>query len=145
MESVSLFVVLFVAYVGLSEYVFRFQRTTRSVSQLLVGHVDRSLQTVLTPNWMGALGWFSTGLAVATGFCAWLVFGWLAVLGVAGYALVIAALVDVVSPLPTYRHCFDVMESCLQSASDPDAAAELIEKIRAIRGEYGHSSRKGSA
>jgi hypothetical protein len=122
-EAIS--VVSFIIYVFLSQYVFRFQRTARGVSQELLGAIDARLQTLLTPNWMGALGWLSTGLWIVATILTWVAFGWLGGVGVFIYGLILAALTDVVSPFLTYTHCFNVIESALRSGPNDQAVDDL--------------------
>ncbi len=124
------------AYVALTQYVFRFQRTTRGISQLLADDVSRSVQMVLTPTWLGVLGWLSTMLGVVTTVVVWFEWGWIGLGMFLLYALVGDALVDVVSPLPTYRHCFDVIERELRSSPDATHAEQILEAVQRIKTQY---------
>jgi hypothetical protein len=126
-----------IAYVLLSQYVFRFQRTTRGVSHELVGVTDPRLQILVTPNWMGALGWLSTALWIIATILTWVAFGWLGGVGVVIYAFIFGALTDIVSPFPTYTHCFNVIESALRSGPRDLAVDDLLDKVRSIRSQHG--------
>jgi hypothetical protein len=99
---------------------------------------NANLQTLLTPNWMGVLGSLSTGRWIVATIFTWVAFGWLGRVLVFLYGLVLAALTDVVSPFPTYRHCFDVIESALRFGPDDPAVEDLLDKVRAIRSRHGH-------
>lgn len=127
---------LFAAYAILSQYVFRFQRTARGISQELLGGVDQNLMLLLTPGWMGALGWTSSLLFVISIAAAWWALGWIVALTVVAYGLLLSAIIDVISPLPTYSHCFNIIESTLRAASDP-TVRDLADRVHAIRVHHG--------
>lgn len=127
---------LFAAYAILSQYVFRFQRTTRGISQELLDGVDQNLMLLLTPGWMGTLGWTSSLLFVISIAAAWWALGWVATLAVVAYGLLLSAIIDVISPLPTYSHCFNIVESTLKAASDP-TVRDLADRVHAIRVHHG--------
>lgn len=102
-------------YVVISVYTFRFQRTTLSISREILGHGDPGLQLVLTPNWMGVLGWIGTALLVINIVLFFIYFGWIWALGILGYGFIFGAFVDMVTPLPSYNHCFNIIEKELQN------------------------------
>lgn len=97
-------------YVVISVYTFRFQRTTLSISREILGRGDPDLQLVLTPNWMGVLAWSGTALLVINLVLFFIYFGWIWALGILGYGFIFGAFVDMVTPLPPYYHCFNIVE-----------------------------------
>jgi hypothetical protein len=123
---------LMVAYISLDQYVFRFQRTTRGIAQLLSGGIDKKLQLALTPSWVGVLGWINKGLALATGIVMWKTWGWIALGAFAFYVFVLGTLVDLVSLLPTYKHCFRIIKRSLEI----DGQQDLLNSVRSVEANY---------
>lgn len=133
-------IVLIVGYACLDQYVFRFQRTTRGISQLLSGAVDHELQLALTPSWVGVFGWLNKAFALLTAAVVWAAWGWTAAAGFVLYVFVFGILIDLVSPLPTYRHCFKVITRGLKN----DGQTELLRAVEDIQGQYLGSWRRKS-
>lgn len=131
MDDTTLTVALLVSYVVLDQYVFRFQRTTRGVAQRIGGGMSSDLQIALTPGWVGAIGWLNKIVMLAAGFMVWRTWGWIPLSGFALYALALGSLVDVISPLPTYGHCFRLVEGVLER----DGQADLLKAVRRIKSE----------
>jgi len=48
-------IALLASYVLLEQYVFRFQRVTRSLKRQIAGGPNSDVQIALTPGWVGAL------------------------------------------------------------------------------------------
>ena len=94
-DDTTLTVGLLVSYVVLDQYVFRFQRTTRGITQQIGGGMSFDLQIALTPGWVGAIGWLNKIVMLATGFMVWRTWGWIPLSGFALYAFFLGSLVDV--------------------------------------------------
>ena len=132
MDDTTITVGLLISYVVLDQYVFRFQRTTRGITQQIGGGMSSDLPITLTPGWVGALGWISKILMLAAGFMVWRTWGWIPLFGFALYAFVLGSFVDVISPFPTYGHCFRSIERVLQR----DGQADLLQAVHKIKSEY---------
>ena len=128
------------AFVMNATFTFRFQRTTLSICRALYGQNDPRVQTVMTPVWLGLLGWTHTALIFVMTGVLWYFYGWL--FGVAAFLYGFAglALLDLISPLPTYRFCFKLIEAELDRHTKTDTSGEfarLKEQVAATRKEYG--------
>ena len=132
MDDTTITVGLLISYVVLDQYVFRFQRTTRGITQQIGGGMSSNLPIALTPGWVGALGWISKIVMLAAGFMVWRTWGWTPLFGFALYAFVLGSFVDVISPFPTYRHCFRSIERVLER----DGQADLLKAVHEIKSEY---------
>ena len=132
MDDTTITVGLLISYVVLSQYVFRFQRTTRGITLLIGGGMSSDLQIALTPSWVGALGWLKTAVMLAARFMVWRTWGWIPLASFALYAFVLGALADVISPFPTYRHCFRAIERVLER----DGQVDLLQTVHRIKIEY---------
>ena len=97
MDDITITVGLLISYVVLDQYVFRFQRTTRGITQLIGGGMSSDLQIALTPGWVGALGWLSKIVMLAAGFMVWRTWGWIPLSGFALYVFVLGSFADVIS------------------------------------------------
>lgn len=74
---------------------------------------------------------------MATGFTVWMVLGWLALGGFALYVLALGAVVDVLSPFPTYRHCF----RAIQRGLNRDEQRELLIAAQSVESQYSDEQR----
>lgn len=132
--------VLVVVFVANSVFTFRFQRTTLGICRELFGRRDTRVQILMTPPWVGFLGWSHTALFIAVTAVLWITYGWPFGLGALVYGFVGLAVVDMVSPLPTYRFCFKLIEGELDkhaSADTTEDIARLKARISATRSKYG--------
>jgi hypothetical protein len=125
-------------YVILNQYLFRFQRVTRSLARSVFSGADQvNGQIIMTPTWVGMLGWMLLpfNAAIAIGFI-WLV-GWTAGLIWLTYAFLGVALVNWVTPLPSYEHCFELVESSVRGDDSvtPEQRLAMLEKIEIARRE----------
>lgn len=133
MDATIITIGFLISRIVLFQYVFRFQRTTLGITRLVGGGrrtVD--LQVAMTPDWVGTLGWISTLAMIVAGFMVWRTWGWLPLGGFALYVVVLAPSVDVISPFPTYRHCFQVIERVLER----DGQTDLLKVVHGIKDEY---------
>ncbi|OGJ68031.1 hypothetical protein A3B61_00310 [Candidatus Peribacteria bacterium RIFCSPLOWO2_01_FULL_53_10] len=110
-------IIITVLYFIDSIFCFRFQRVTLAVSRKLKESEDtyrnkktNKLQSFMTPTWLGALGWLSTLLLIAAFFLIFVAFGWMWALGVVLYAFVGGAIVDVITPIPSYQYCLELAQ-----------------------------------
>jgi hypothetical protein len=103
-------------------FVFRFQRTTLGVARKIVGATETqvvgAMQALMTPVWIGTLGWAHTICLLLLPLLIWWHYTWYYGAAVVLGATVGIALFDFLSPLPPYSYCFRLM------------LAELDQRIR---------------
>jgi hypothetical protein len=122
------------------EYVYRFQRTTHGLCTENFGKVTRDLQAEFTPAWMGALGYLFVLLEITIAVLVFQSFGWIwAGLWVV-FALFGILLVNVVSPIPTYPHCMNIVANSLRKdfvqatkRRDVDGMERITELFKALK------------
>lgn len=95
--------------VPLQSYLYRFQRTTHGLCTENFGKVTAELQSQFTPTWLGILGWADSLLRLAIAALVFTTFGWVWALLWLGFAFSGVVLIDLISPLPTYTHCMNVI------------------------------------
>lgn len=124
---------------------FRFQRTTLSLSREHLGAGDTNYQTLLTPNWMGALGWINSALLVVNIILFLVFYGWVWSLLIIACGLALTGIFDAFTPLPTYSHCFDVVSKHLgkeEKRAKKEDNKELLETIRLLKRQVKNSREK---
>ena len=75
-----------------------------------------SVQSVLTPVWVGFLGWLGTGLAVLLAVLVFISLGWLWAGAFVVYVAIQTVVLDLVTPWPSHRQCFRIIKSHLRSS-----------------------------
>ena len=118
----------------------RFQRTTLGICRTLLGQNDARVQAFMTPAWVGLLGWIHTALIVVVTAILWFAYGWPFGVGALVYSFVGMAIVDAVSPLPTYGFCFRLIERELESRMKADTSGEVARfraQIAAVKAKFG--------
>ena len=131
---------LIAVFVANSVFTFRFQRTTLGICRVLLGQNDVRVQAAMSPVWIGFLGWTHSALIVVVTFLLWSIYGWPFGIAVLIYSFLGLALLNRVSPLPTYRFCFRLIESELDKRIREDASGEffrLKEQVLAVRSKFG--------
>lgn len=93
MESFILFFVI----LALHTYVFMFQRATLTIARVIEILPIAQVQVILTPNWVGAIGWMSTIGLYASIVYIWLQHGLLLAVG----AFIVSHLLTAVVPIPS--------------------------------------------
>ena len=124
--SYSVVFVLLSVFALLSIFVFRFQRTTLGISRVL--DTGRDIRGELTPLWIVGLYWVDLGLGLLLAVLILARFGWIWLLVFLVSSLVATALVDVVSPLPSYAQCFGIIKRHLARSSRPSANLERAKR-----------------
>lgn len=87
---------------------------------------------MLTPNWMGVLGWAGTALLVLNVVLVFIAFGWVYSLLLIFYAFVLGALVDAITPLPSYTHTFNIIGRHLEQEARRAIAHQEAEKLTLV-------------
>jgi hypothetical protein len=90
-------------------YAFMFQRTTLQIARVLNAPISET-QMILTPNWMGALGWVGTIGAYGVLILIWTSFG----IATALLGLVVNLTISVILPIP-YQYFFKMVLNHLNS------------------------------
>lgn len=132
--------VLIAGFIANSAFIFRFQRTTLGICREMFGADDWRVQAVMTPAWVGFLGWTHRVLIFVVSGVLWKSYGWPFALGAFVYGFLGLALMDVISPLPTYRFCFRLIEGELDKRKKEDDSGEISrfkERVLAVKSNYG--------
>ncbi|HUE70094.1 MAG TPA: hypothetical protein VMP01_04325 [Pirellulaceae bacterium] len=114
----------------LSHYVFRFQRTTLFLARKCAPQEVTNAQLLMTPIWMGVLGWLHTALALGTIVLVYFAFGWLWTGAWILYLLILSAVVDRLCPIPPYEHCLTLIEGELTRPK----SRSVIERVQLLGG-----------
>lgn len=124
-------------------FTFRFQRTTLSISQVLFNEGNPRIQVLMSPIWLGILGWTNTGLTILLSVLMWISFGWIYTILFWAYALLGTAIVDSITPFPSYNFCFRIIKKSMkkdlsktQSIEDKEILQEMLSKVENIESEY---------
>jgi len=133
---------LFIYFV-IDTFVYRFQRTTLSISRSIIGVGNPNLQSWLTPDWVGLLGWISRALWIIITILLFFYFGWSFTLIFLSYVFLGGAFVDFITPFPSYNQCFKIIEKSLKkdikTALNPDkkeALINLLSEVERIKERY---------
>lgn len=109
MEKLVIF--LTIIYIISHTFLYRFQRTTLSISRQIG---DRKLQATLTPNWITIIYWMNFILLIGLSVLIFIEFGWLWTLIFLIYSFIITPLIDIFLPVPSYKSCFAMIKKGLQ-------------------------------
>jgi hypothetical protein len=136
-------IVLLIIYFISNIFVFRFQRTTLNISRAIIDYGDSNIQALLTPNWIGLLGWIDRGLWIILCPLLFIQFGWISVIIFLLYVFIGGAFIDVITPFPSYNQCFKIIEKSLnkdiQTTLDQDkktALTNLSGEVIKIKEKY---------
>lgn len=134
----------------LNVYTFRFQRTTLSIARMMGAsgtQITGNIQILLTPNHLGTLAHISTIIGAVTFALIGANLGWF----IAAIYFIIKILgvsfIDVFTPFPSYRHCFDIIEShlhkeiALGSKEVKTASLELLTQLKKARDLHGEAKK----
>lgn len=129
-------IALLIIYFINNTFVFRFQRTTLSISREMIGYGDPHMQALLTPNWMGLLGWIDMGLWIILCPLLFIRFGWISVIIFLLCVFIGTALIDSFTPFPSYNQCFKIIEKSLnkdiQTTSNQNKKTTLVNLLGEI-------------
>lgn len=123
---------LLIIYFISNTFVFRYQKTTLSISRAVMNGGYYRVQTALTPSWIGLVGWCNKGLAVLVTILLFIKFGWPWCLAFLAYVFVGTSIVDTFTPLPSHKQCFALIEKKVKNsimASNDKEEKELLEKL----------------
>jgi len=134
---------LLLTYFIINTFAFRFQRTTLSISRSILNVGKAEFQALLTPVWIGLLGWISQALWIIISILLFLQFGWIQALVFLLYVFMGTAFFDSITPLPSYNQCFNIIEKNLKKGVNKSknllqkiGLEEILEKIQTIKKEY---------
>lgn len=130
MDIIIYVLILILVKIILTTFVFRFQRTTLSISRKVLGVGNANFQSILTPNWIGILGWADTGLSILLIGLIFIKFGWLWALLAIAFIIFGATIIDVISPIPSYKLCFNLIKRSLKNdITKEDENNEKLEQV----------------
>jgi hypothetical protein len=133
----ALYVTSVVAFMVNAVFTFRFQRTTLGISRSLVGNAN--LQIALTPIWIGILGWLHTFALICLTTLLWYHYSWIFGIGFLALGTAGLALINAVSPVPSYHRCFDLESELMNRYATGDISAnQLATQVAEIRKQQGH-------
>ena len=123
MEKLVIF--LTIIYIVSHTFLYRFQRTTLSISRQIG---DRKLQATLTPNWITIIYWTNFILLIGLSVLIFIEFNWLWVLIFLIYSFIITPLIDILFlPIPSYKNCFAIIKRGLQK--DVKKSKDKVQKL----------------
>jgi hypothetical protein len=131
--------ILLPIYLIINTYSFRFQRTTLSIARTIG---DRRIKSAITPPWAGIMGWISWILLIALAVLIFFVFSWIWSLVLLIYSFAGTALIDLITPVPSYQHCFTKIKIYLNSNlenpknNSVEGIHQLIEAVDNIEAKY---------
>jgi len=103
----------------------------------MVGLGNSNIQALLSPTWLGLLGWANTILCIVISVSLFLELGWFYLSIFLIYVFVGTALIDVITPIPSYNRCFEIIENSLskdiKKALDVDEKLLLLKLLNKIR------------
>lgn len=96
-------------------YVFKYQRVTLILSRKHTGASSAEYQMLLTPNWVGIMGWMINVLHIGTAVAFFIIYGWLfavlyLLLSYVGYGFI-----DALVPLPSTKYYFRLIKNSIQN------------------------------
>jgi len=109
---------IFAIFFLIHTYVFMYQRTTLTIARAMGNVPIMQVQTILTPNWMGLLGWISTFGLYGSYILIWLQVGWLWAIGL----FILNHLSSAVIPIPS-KYFYNIVEK------------HLVEEIKRQKGK----------
>ncbi|MHB8840688.1 MAG: hypothetical protein ACYC56_02670 [Candidatus Aquicultor sp.] len=118
-------------------YVFKYQRVTLLLSREHTGASNPEYQMLLTPNWVGIMGWLTRLLHLGTAVAFFVVYGWLfailyLLLSFFGYGLI-----DALIPFPSTRYYFKLIKNSISNdinnAKNPGHKVELEKILQAVK------------
>jgi hypothetical protein len=132
---------LLIVQFSINTLVFRFQRTTLGISRLLFGVGDAKVQSLLTPDWIGLLGWLNSALSIILIILILICFDWLLAIIFVFYLLIGAVIVDFITPLPSYKQCFNIIKNSLKNdiknqIGEKDLLEQLLKQVIGIEYKY---------
>lgn len=109
----TIVIILLIAYFIINTFVYRFQRTTLSISRDIIGYGNLNMQALLTANWIGLLGWINTCLWIILCPLLFIKLGWLFAIIFLLYVFIGTSFIDTITPLPSYNQCFEIIKKSL--------------------------------
>lgn len=108
-------------------YVFKYQRVTLILSRKHTGSSSTEYQMLLSPNWVGLMGWLINILHFGTAIAFFMIYGWLfavlyLILSYVGYGFI-----DALVPFPSTKYYFKLIKNSVQN--DIKKEKNVINKI----------------
>jgi len=118
-------------------YVFKYQRVTLMLSRKHTGASSAEYQMLLTPNWVGILGWLTKLLHLGTAVAFFMVYGWFFAVFYLLLSFVGYGLIDAFVPFPSTQHYFKLIKNSISndisSAKSPMHIIELEKVLQAVK------------
>lgn len=118
-------------------YVFKYQRVTLMLSRKHTGASSAEYQMLLTPNWVGIMGWLTKLLHLGTALAFFMVYGWLFAVLYLLLSLVGYAFIDAFIPLPSTQYYLKLIKNSISNdisnAKDPMLRIELEKALQVVK------------
>ncbi len=137
MTDPQIFGLLFVLYLLNFQWAFRCQRVGRGILLLAKDSLaqHRALFSSIMPGRYVASIWLGRILFIAAAIFAWRSLGWLGLVGLILSRLAVAALVDRVSPWPSYRRLLRLVRTRVIGRAEHPEALSLLPAISHVEAE----------
>ena len=86
---------------------------------------------MLTPTWLGGLGLIKTILVIGLIIWAYFLHNWIWSAGIIAFAFLGTTIVDIISPLPSYRQCFQIIKKSLKN--DIHSHMDNLKKVELLK------------
>jgi hypothetical protein len=98
-------------------YAFNFQRVTLVIARQFANDELplRKYQLLLTPTWLGVIGWINSILLVLNLAMIFIYYGWLWALGYLATSQLLFGVVAGLLPFPSFEQAFDIIKKNLEA------------------------------
>lgn len=115
-------------------YTFKYQWVTRDLSRKHTSVESPEYQMILSPTWLGIMGWLVNLLHICTAVAFFLVYGWIfavlyLILSFFGYGLI-----DFIVPFPSRHYCLGLIKKSIRN--DINKTDSVVQKIQLHRLRY---------
>lgn len=139
-----IFITLIFNYLVARTFYYRFSRTAQGISRELVN--SGQLQTTLTPPWVGLIAWAVIILFISLSILIFRSFGLIWNIAFIIEFLVGTTIIDKVTPLPSYKMCFNIIESDVEKEIEKNLSIfqtkevayfmNLLEEVKSVKNKY---------
>lgn len=118
-------------------YIFKYQRVTLILSRKHTGDSNAEYQMLLSPNWIGIMGWSVNLLHIGTAVAFFMVYGWLYAVLYLMLSFVGYGFFDALIPFPSTKYYFKIIINGLSRDISKDKSpinkVELEKVLQAVK------------
>ena len=96
-------------------YVFKYQRITLILSRKYTGKGSVEYQKLLTPNWIGVIGWLVNILHISTAIAFFMIYGWVEAVFYLLLSFIGYGIIDAFIPLPPTGYYIELIKKSLRA------------------------------